>query len=183
MNPDLVYYVAVSLDGFIAAPDGSVDWLSAVAADGEDYGYGEFVDGVDAMVIGSRTYEQVLGFGDWPYGATPCWVMSSRALEPAGPDIVVTPDQPAEVMDELARQGVRRAWLVGGGRLAASFRAAGLISEYLVSIIPVVLGGGIPLLAGPGPTELLELVDTRRFDSGVVALRYRRLPTSDGALS
>ena len=83
---EIVYYVACSLDGFIATRDAGVDWLSTVEAEGEDYGYREFFDGVDAMLMGSRTYEQVLGFGQWPYGDKRCVVFSQRQPALAGPD-------------------------------------------------------------------------------------------------
>ena len=72
----------------------------------------------------------------------------------------------------MKARGLRRAWLVGGGKLAAAFRAAGLITEHIVSIVPVLLGAGIPLFDGPGPTPQLRLLSSRAFASGIVQLRY-----------
>lgn len=169
---DVVYYVAASLDGYIATPDGGVDWLSAVERPGEDYGYADFVASVDALIMGSATYEQVLGFGEWPYGDKPCWLLSRRPLETASPATIVTPQTPAELMAVLAERRCQRAWLVGGSALAASFRAEGLVTEYVLSVIPVILGAGIPLFAMPGPRESLTLVASQSYESGVVQLTY-----------
>jgi dihydrofolate reductase len=87
----------------------------------------------------------------------------------------VTARVPAKVVAELKSRGYRRAWLVGGGKLAASFRAKGLITEYVVSIVPVVLGAGIPLFASRGPKEDLKLVESKSYPNGLVQLRYRRV--------
>jgi dihydrofolate reductase len=169
---EVVYYAASSLDGFIATPEGGLDWLAPFENSGEDYGYSAFYDSVEAVLLGSRTFEQALGFGEWPYPGKPTWVFSSRPLEPVPESVTVTDRSPAEVLDELGSHGVTRAWLVGGGRLAGSFQAAGLISSYIVSVIPVILGAGIPLLGGSGSVQRLQLVDTKQYPDGVLQLRY-----------
>ena len=170
--PDIVYYVAASLDGYIATPDGGIAWLAPFEAAGEDYGYAAFYASVDALLLGSHTYEQVLG-GQWPYPGKPCWVFSQRSLAPAQPELTVTARAPREVAAELESCGIRRAWLVGGGQLAGAFRAEALITEYIVSIIPVILGAGIPLFGAAGSEEKLELVEHRIYPTGVVHVRYR----------
>ena len=124
------------------------------------------------MLLGAHTYEQVLCFGEWPYPGKPVRVFSSRALEVAGPDTVVASSSPSRVAAELEARGIRRAWLVGGGTLAASFRAAGLITEYIVSVIPVILGSGIPLFGASGPQQRLRLVETASYPNGLVQSRY-----------
>jgi len=171
---EIVYYVAMSLDGFIATPDGGVAWLAPFESSAEDYGYGAFYASVDAVLLGRRTYEQALTFGPWPYGDNRVWVFSHGDLAPAAAGVRVTDRTPDEIAAELDAQGVRRAWLVGGAALAASFREAGLITEYIVSVMPVVLGGGVPLFAGLGPQECLRLVESTAFADGVVQLRYER---------
>jgi dihydrofolate reductase len=170
----IVYYVASSLDGYIAPPDGSLDWLASHEAASEDYGYAEFYASVDAVLVGRRTYEQCLTFPEWPYSGKPCWVFSRRSLKPASADVTVTAESPGHVASMLVEREVRRAWLVGGGQLAGSFRAAQLITEYVVTLLPVVLGGGTPLFAAPGPKEDLRLMETRKFSGGLVQMRYRR---------
>lgn len=173
---DIVYYVAASLDGFIATPNGGIDWLASVESPETDYGYAEFYAGIDAVLLGRRTCEQALGFDAWPYPDRPAWVFSRREQETPVDGVTVTAASPGEVAAELAARGVRRAWLVGGAALAASFRDERLISEYVVSVIPMLLGGGIPLLAPGGAAEELRLIETQSYPTGVVQLRYRATP-------
>jgi dihydrofolate reductase len=183
---EIIYYLATSLDGYIATPDGGVAWLAPFEAGGEDYGYPAFYASVDALLLGSRTYEQVLSFGEWPYAGKPCWILSRRPLEAVQPDLVVTARPLREVAADLEARGIRRAWLVGGGQLAAAFRAEGLITEYIVAIVPVILGAGIPFFGSPSPDprgfpnpstvwptgEMLKLVEHWVYANGVVQIRY-----------
>jgi dihydrofolate reductase len=169
---DIVYYVAASLDGYIAPSDGGVEWLAPFENSDEDYGYAEFYASVEAVLLGRATFEQSLTFGDWPYPDKACWVFTHGAHVPPIPNVTFTDRPPARFVTELEARGICRAWLVGGGALAASFRAQGLISEYIVSVIPVVLGAGIPLFDGPGPQERLQLKSSQSFSSGIVQMRY-----------
>ncbi len=173
---EIIYYVAASLDGYIATPDGGVGWLSEFEGGDTDYGYADFLASLDAVLIGRRTYEQVLTFGSWPYTGKPCWVFSHAELAPAAPEVTITSAAPREVAAEMAARGLHRAWMVGGAELAAAFRAAGLITEYHVAIMPVILGGGIPLFGAPGPIDRLELMDSTPYPNGVVMLWYRYQP-------
>ena len=161
---EIIYYVACSLDGLIATPDGGIDWLKPYEGTGEDYGYGEFYASVEAVLLGRRTYEQCLQFPQWPYPGKPYWVFS-RAKG----------NTPASVVAEMKARGLRRAWLVGGGKLAAAFRADRLITEHIVSVVPLLLDAGIPLFDGPGPAQQLRLVSSRGYPSGIVQLRYETL--------
>lgn len=170
--PEVIYYVATSLDGYIATPDGGLSWLAAFEGSVEDYGYNAFYNSVDVVLLGSRTFEQALTFGDWPYAGKPAWVFTSRRLGSARDDVTVTNRSPTEVVAHLEAQGLRRAWLVGGGSLAGSFRAAGLITEYIVSFMPVILGSGIPIFGGSGSEQRLRLVQTTPYPDGVLQLRY-----------
>jgi dihydrofolate reductase len=162
---EIVYYVAASLDGFIATPDGGIDWLQPFENTGEDYGYAEFYASVEAVLMGRKTYEQCLQFPEWPYAGKPYWVLSSA-----------NGNTPSKVVAEMRSRGLRRAWLVGGGKLAAAFRSERLITEHIVSVIPVLLGAGIPLFDGPAPREDLKLLGTKAYDTGIVQLRYARAP-------
>ena len=168
----IIYYVAASLDSYIAAPDGGIDWLSAVECPGEDYGYQAFYNTIDELIMGSRTYEQVLGFGDWPYAGKPCRVLSTRELILASPDITVTEQSPSEVVSEFEERDIGTVWLVGGSFVASQFRDRGLISEYIITVVPVILGDGIPLFCRSKRNDTLTLTDTVSFPSGVVQLRY-----------
>ncbi|MHB0937135.1 MAG: dihydrofolate reductase family protein [Armatimonadota bacterium] len=170
---DVVLYIACSLDGFIATPEHGLEWLPPLEQAGEDYGYRAFYDAVDAVLMGSGTYEQVLRLGPWPYADKPCWVFSRRRLAVEQPGVVFTAQPPKAVVEELTERGLQRAWLVGGGKLLAAFREEQLVTEYIISIIPIILGAGIPLFPPPGPRETLRLVESRAYASGLVQLRYR----------
>jgi dihydrofolate reductase len=167
----VVAYAAISLDGFIAGPGDDLSWLGG--AEGEaDFGYDRFFARVGALVMGRRTYEQVQGFGAWPYEERPVYVLSS-SLPPGqrGP-VTVTHATPSELTARL-RTGEGLIWLVGGGRLFASFAEAGLVDEWILTVAPVLLAGGVPLLAPGTARSGLDLVEERRLPRGFVQLHYR----------
>ena len=175
-------YIATSLDGFIARENGDIDWLG-VSEEGkqdpaEDYGYAAFFATVDALVMGRGTYEKVLTFGAWPYGATPVVVMSSRRLEipeHLATTVEATTATPATVVDQLASRRLGHAY-IDGGRTIQSFLAAGLLDRLIVTRIPVLLGSGKPLF-GPLPQDIrLRHVRTTDFSSGLVQSEYEVLP-------
>jgi dihydrofolate reductase len=173
--PEIIYYVAASLDGYIATLDGAVDWLARFATAGEEHGAGELHSSVDALLLGSHTYEFALKLGHWPARDKPSWVFTHRNLRVLDPSITLTSQSPADLVEVLRARGVRRAWLMGGGELAASFQRAGLISRFIISIFPVLLGSGIPLFAPNSSREdSLRLVEAKPFGSGIVQLTYDR---------
>jgi dihydrofolate reductase len=151
------YYTATSLDGFIAAPGHSLEWLLRRATDPEaPMAYGSFIREVGAMAMGANTYEWLVRheFGDadpsswtWPY-EMPCWVFTHRDLPVSpGSGVTLTRDDPADVHASMAAAaGGRNLWLVGGGELVGLFADRGLLDEIIVSIAPVTLGAGAPLL-------------------------------------
>jgi len=170
---EVVYYVASSIDGYLAPADGSLDWLSAFEATDDDFGYREFYGSVDAIVIGSKTYEQALEFDSWPYEGKHVVVMSCRTLPKVTAEVVIDSREPAAVVEDLRSQGFRRIWLVGGGELAGAFQREGLITNYIISVIPIVLGTGRGVFGSHGGFERLELVGTRAYAEGIVQLSYR----------
>ena len=170
--PKIIYYVAASLDGYIADANGGVDWLPQ--GDSNDYGYAEFYASVDALVMGRRTYDQVLGFGQWPYAGKPTYVFTGHPPDDNPYSVEFVDTYPAEFVRTVALRYSKTVWLVGGSNLAEQFRRAGLIDEYLIFIIPVVLGRGIPLFGGDAPHTALQLIETRALDDGAVMLHYRR---------
>jgi dihydrofolate reductase len=166
----VVYSAGVSLDGYIADANDGVDWLHAAMVKGESYGLDEFMRSIDAVLMGSRTYEKAMGMGGGFGGKTPTWVFSSRPLR--GKGITVTAESPAAVVAQLNARGIRRAWLMGGGKLASSFLAAGLIDEISLGLMPVVLGGGIPVFDGGIPPTHLTLISTREYKGGALGLTF-----------
>ncbi len=144
----VVYYVAASLDGFIAGPNGELDWLHAFESPGSDYGYAQFLAGVDALVMGRSTYETTRSFGDWPYGERPTWLLTHRepsALAPLPPAVQLNTQSPAQLLAQWQALGLERVWLVGGGQVAAQFLQAGCLQELMLALMPLTLGRGIPL--------------------------------------
>jgi dihydrofolate reductase len=172
------YYTASSLDGFIADPDNSLEWLFSRARD--DAGalsYGRFIAEVGALAMGATTYEWLLEHevykmdpdGVWPY-EIPCWVFTHRRLPiVAGAPVELTRDPVGSVHERLLEAaGGRNVWLVGGGDLVGQFADLGLLDEILVTFAPVTLGAGAPLL----PRRLeLRLEETGR-NGDFVGARY-----------
>ena len=163
--------VGTSVDGFIARADGGLDWLPTDG--GEPHGYDEFMASIDALVVGRNTYQTVLGFGTWPYGKKPVFVLSTRALAPAPVGAVVERlcGVPAEIVSQLAARGFQHLY-VDGGITIQRFLQAGLIQRLIVTRVPVLIGAGIPLF---GPLErdiVLKHVETRHYASGLVQSVY-----------
>jgi dihydrofolate reductase len=172
---EVIYYVATSVDGYIATGDGNVDWLSQFHVAGEDRGAGKLYASIDALLLGSHTYEFALQLGQWPSPDKPSWVFTKRALRILHPSITLTSQSPLEVVAHLTKRGLLRAWLMGGGKLAASFHANELISDYVISVLPILLGSGIPLFSPHSCSQdSLSLVAAKTFKSEVVQLTYRR---------
>jgi dihydrofolate reductase len=170
----IVLYIAVSLDGYIARPDGSLDWLPAPEPEGDGLpdGYTQFYDSVDALVMGAATYEQVLTFGEWPYPGKPSYILSRRSLSTNRADIHIRTSLD-DVLMEIQQQGYHRVWLVGGGKIISLFMQRGLVDEFIITVIPVILGVGIPLFASV-PETVLELIQAKALSSGMTELHYRR---------
>ena len=170
-------YIATSLDGFIARKDGGLDWLNeanATVPDGEDLGFSAFMDSVDALVMGRKTYEQVLSFGEWPYGNIPVVVLSRHSIvfPPSVPDTVTYSSEPLrELLKRLAEQGIEHVYIDGGATIQG-FLSEGLVNEITVTVIPVILGDGIPLF-GPLENDIrLTHLRTTAYDFGFVQTTY-----------
>jgi dihydrofolate reductase len=164
-------FVGVSVDGFMARPDGRFDFLPD--GGGEEHGYTDFMKSIDAMLIGRKTYEVVLAFPVWAYGKTPVYVLSSKPLAPAPKDAIVErmSGDPREVAAQLDARGVRRAY-VDGGETIQAFLRAGLIDRLIVTRVPVLVGEGIPLFGATGRDVALRHVATKAYATGLVKSEY-----------
>lgn len=168
-------YLGMSLDGFIAGPNDELDWLDELEhSDGVDYGYAAFMDSIDALVMGRRTFETVVGLvEEWPYDK-PVVVMSSTLNEL--PDHVsnceIFSGSPAEVIAQAQSRGWTKLY-VDGGKLASSFLNDRLLDELIVSVLPVALGDGISVFGGLSDHTWFDHVSTEAFANGMVQHVYR----------
>ncbi|HRY28719.1 MAG TPA: dihydrofolate reductase family protein [Elusimicrobiota bacterium] len=169
----IVYYVASSLDGFIARPNGDISWLRPFEGTGEDYGYREFYDSVERLVLGARTYEQIPSLGAWPYSGKPVHVVTSRPLPRFDPRVVFQSGDFQKWVPPLRRVSEKNIWLVGGGALAGAFLQEDFLDELIVSVVPVLLGEGIRLFGSLKTAVSLRLMRTQEFENGVMQMRYR----------
>lgn len=179
------YFLAQSLDGYLAEADGSLRWLTEFPAppgmpeDAETPldAYDAFYAGVGAVAMGSTTYEFLLEHSpdSWPYAGKPTWVFTSRELaNDYDPEINFVSGPVGAFHEQMvAAAGARNVYLVGGGLLASQFAAEGLLDELIVTIVPVVLGAGLPTFATRLDETSLRSIGARTFANGMVELRYR----------
>ncbi len=172
MAGSVICYITASLDGFIADEAGGVDWLRG--AEGEDYGYARFYARIGAVLMGSRTYEQVIGFDiDFPYADKPCYVFTSRSdLPKAAETVQFIAEDPVAFVRSLAERSDQTLWACGGSQLVTALWDAGLIDELDLFVQPVVLGSGIPLLGDGHVRSDLKLLAARGVPGDLVELRY-----------
>lgn len=169
-------FIATSLDGFVARTDHRIDWLTKQPTAGEEHGYEAFMDGVDGIIMGRGSYENVLTFGDWPY-SKPVVVMS-RSLSPSDLPLTLrdkvrlTSLTPAALMQSLAKDGWARAY-VDGGKVVQSFIRDGLIDDIVLATIPILIGEGLSLFGAIEADIDLELLHTAAFPSGIVQTHYQ----------
>jgi dihydrofolate reductase len=172
-RPRATVFVGISVDGFLARPDGSFDFLPENA---EDHGFEEFMASVDALVMGRNTFEVVLPFESWPYGKTRVVVLSTRDLDLSpviarGAVVERMSGTPEEIVDALGARGARHLY-VDGGDTIQRFMRAGLIDRLVVTRVPVLIGQGIPLFGTLAGDVRLRHVRTRSFPSGLVQSEY-----------
>ncbi len=168
MTSRIRLYIAISLDGYIATPDGDVAWLEPFHA--ADYDYDEFLKSIGTLVMGRTTFDQVLGFGAWPYAGKRAIVMTSRPADLLPEGTEVRNADAATVAREARNFGGGDVWLTGGGNVARQFLDAGLIDEIELFVMPVLLGDGVRLFPGAAAQAGLMLEDTQPYDNGVVRL-------------
>lgn len=176
-RPQVAVFLAVSLDGFIAGPGGALDWLAPYQG-GDDYGYAEFAAGIDAIVMGRRTYDVARGFRPWPYAGQKVVVLTHRPLpadHAAAHGLRAHAGTLAALWPVLAADGARRVYLDGGGAIRQGLRE-GCVDELTLSVIPCVLGDGVPLFGEALPASQWSLQRSRAASRGVVQSTYRRMP-------
>lgn len=171
-------FVGTSLDGFIARPDGTFDFLPD---DPEPHGFEEFMASIDALVMGRNTFEVVLPFPEWPYGDKRVVVLSSRPLDLSAAKSTVEQmsGAPADIVARLAASGANHLY-IDGGITIQQFLRAGLVDRLIVTRVPVLIGQGIPLFGSLPHDIRLQHVATRAFPSGLVQSEYTTQPGNGG---
>ena len=171
-------FIATSLDGFIARANGDLDWLTGTqsASTEQDYGYQEFMDTVDTIVVGRNTFELVLTFDSWPYSGKKVVVLSSKPS--AVPSHLVDDVEwlslpPQRLVGRLAAQRGATHLYVDGGKTIQGFLRAGLIDELIITRVPILIGTGVPLFGPLNHDVRLTHIATRQFENGFVQSNYR----------
>lgn len=165
-------FIGVSVDGFIARPDGDLDFLPE--GGGEPHGYDEFIATIDAIVIGRKTFETILAFPEWPYGEKQVIVLSTHALDfsgVSGAHVAQMSGPPAEIVAKLAERGFKRLY-IDGGITIQQFLRAGQIQRLTITRVPVLIGQGIPLFGALPHDIRLRHIATRNYASGLVKTEY-----------
>ncbi len=177
IQPKIILYIATSLDGFIADINGGVDWLPHPKDDAEleAVGYKDLMERIDTILMGSQSYKQILGFGDWGWSDKQTYVFTSKKLETDKPYISITHDSLLEFMAKFKdRKSDKDIWLLGGAQLAQSFAQEGFIDEVILTIVPQTLEAGILL----GLTfEKFDLTGQKALTDGMIQKIYLRKNT------
>lgn len=172
----LSLFIAMTLDGYIAKPNDDLSFLKLVEKEGEDYGYAEFIDTIDTLIIGRKTYDYVLkeiGASHYDNGQRDVYVITRNQRPSAGRTTFYTGDL-IELINKLKSENGKNIYCDGGAEVINELVKYDLIDEYIISVIPVLLGDGIRLFKDGRPEQMLELVNTKQFDTGLTQLHYRR---------
>ena len=169
-------YVGISLDGYIAAPDGGVDWLDPYAD--ARAGFAPVIKTIGSMVMGRATYDYALAHGNGSFGELPAYVVTHRPFRPPSSSVLPFAGDLARLVGKIRERHPKDIWLMGGGALAKSFQEADLIDIWSLAFVPTFLGAGIPMFPPAAIAERrLRLERTHTYPSGVVELRYERAGT------
>lgn len=163
-------YIAVSIDGYIAAADGGVDWLAPYPA--EQFGFDDFIATIGTVVMGRKTYDQARGFEAWPYAGKRTIVLTSRPLDPPHPEVETRAGGIDALCDALKTESRGDIWLVGGSSVTRQFLDAGRVDRIELYVIPILLGSGIRLFMDSPTAQSARLRDATSLAGGVVRLIY-----------
>lgn len=173
MSRKVILYIAMSLDGYIARKDESIDWLAGDGSEpNADFGYEEFYKSIDTVIMGRKTYDQILTFGEYPYKGTKGYVYTREEMT-NNEDVIFTNEDPEELIGRLRNKKGKDIWLIGGAGVIDSFVKKDLIDEYFITVIPCILGEGISLFKDCNPEIKLKLLENKTVD-GMAMLHYAK---------
>ncbi|MDD2995204.1 MAG: dihydrofolate reductase family protein [Paludibacter sp.] len=172
----LSLFIATSVDGYIAKDNDNLDFLKLVEKEGEDYGYAEFTANIDTIILGRKTYDWVLreiGTSHYDNGDRDVYVITRSPRPDSGRTKFYSGSLTA-LIKQLRSQNGKDIYCDGGAEIVNELIKSDLIDEYIISIVPVLLGSGVRLFKSERPEQVLELVETKTFDTGLTQLRYIR---------
>lgn len=171
----IILYIAASLDQRIAEADGGLEWLTEFPnPEKTDYGYKDLLASVDTVIMGGRTYREILNMDAiWPYPEQMTYVISHHNWE-AKENVRFITENIIETISELRNEEGKNIWLVGGGELISMLLAANLIDEMHITYIPVILGKGIPLFPEQSKGSKWELIESMTLNSDVLVVKYSK---------
>jgi dihydrofolate reductase len=171
-NRKVIVYIAASLDGYIAGANDDLSFLSMVAEEGQDYGYGEFINTVDTVILGRKTYDWVMKqVPEFPHADKEAYIITSTARPAIGNTKFYTGSL-KELVQQLKAQQGKHIFVDGGAEVVNSLLKENLIDEMYLSIIPILLGAGVRLFKDGRPEQPLQLMSTKQFNKGLVQLHY-----------
>ena len=165
----IILFIASSLDGYISRENGDIDWLPESTASG----YDDFIKSVDTVIMGKKTYDQVLTFGDYPYKDKKSYIFTRNKNYPKEENIEFVQDA-EKLMKNIVHGSGKNIWLIGGSEIISTFVNLNFVDELILSLIPVALGKGIPLFKNMTKELKMELVKTTDYEK-LVELHYRIL--------
>ncbi len=171
----VIVYIATSLDGYIAKPDGDFSFLFAVEKEGEDYGYADFVKTVDTAIVGRKTYDKIISMGyGFPHHDKESYIIT-RISRPSVGSVNFYTGSLKELVLNLKSKAGKHIFVDGGAEIVNELLKDNLIDEFYISVIPVLLGDGISLFKGGRPEIELQLINSTHFDKGLVQMHYIRV--------
>lgn len=172
-NRKLILYISCTLDGYIAKPHDDLSFLKRVEKEGEDYGYQDFVESIDAVIVGRRTYDWVVNQGfEFPHRDKECYIIT-RQNRPAEGNLTFYNGDLLELVQALKAKKGKNIYCDGGAQVVNLLMQKKLIDEIILSIVPVVVGAGTKLFQPDIPEQELELISSRSYATGLVQLHYR----------
>jgi dihydrofolate reductase len=169
----IIVHIATSADGYIARPDGNLDWLTSRPAPKGFYGLPDFARSIDAKIVGRKTFDLSIKLGAHFSADDVHYVFSRRHVPASAPAGVQFVKEPIRAFAErLRKQAGKNIWMMGGGEIIGSFLDEDAIDEFVISVVPTLIGEGIPLIAPKHREVPLRLRSTKRFPDGVVQLHY-----------
>lgn len=170
----VILYIASSLDGYIAKPNDDLSFLSIVQQDGEDYGYADFVKSVDTVILGRKTYDWVMTqVPEFPHADKNSFIITRTSRPSVGKTNFYTDNLKDLILRLKSEQG-KNIFIDGGAEIVNELLKENLIDEFIISIIPILVGSGTKLFKDGRPEQKLELISTKQFDKGLTQLHYKR---------